>query len=131
MRVSATVMSRLKSWAKGLKRDIGALYLASRRKEIGLLAKVISVLVVAYALSPVDLIPDFIPVLGYIDDLIILPLGIALAVHCIPDELMEKCRVEADRVFSRETHKSFGGALVIILIWCLLAYWGYGVFRHH
>jgi len=74
-----------------------ALYLASRRRDVPWHAKAVAVLVVAYALSPIDLIPDFIPVLGYLDDLLLLPLGIALVIRLIPRPILEECRDQARR----------------------------------
>jgi uncharacterized membrane protein YkvA (DUF1232 family) len=86
------MLEKLKQWARHLKREIGALYLAARDPRTPLLAKVVAVAVVAYALSPIDLIPDFIPVLGYLDDVILVPLGIMLAVRLVPEDLMQGFR---------------------------------------
>ena len=82
-------------WVSVLKEDTYALYLASRDRRVPWAAKIVLIVVVAYALSPIDLIPDFIPVLGYLDDMILLPLGIALAIRLIPDEVWEECKAEA------------------------------------
>ena len=92
---SAVMRERLKSWAKRLKRDVVALWIAARSARTPLAAKIVAGAVAAYALSPIDLIPDFIPVLGYLDDLIIVPLGIALAIRMIPADLMQDFRAEA------------------------------------
>jgi uncharacterized membrane protein YkvA (DUF1232 family) len=81
-----------KSWAREVKRDVVALYLAARDPRTPLIAKLVAAGVAAYALSPIDLIPDFIPVLGYLDELVILPLGILLVVRLIPPELMAEFR---------------------------------------
>lgn len=83
---------RLKTWARGLAREVAVLVLAMKHPGTPWPAKVVAALVVAYALSPIDLIPDFVPVLGYLDDLILLPLGIALAIRLIPAEVLEACR---------------------------------------
>ncbi len=84
-----------RQWAAQLKRETYALYLAYRHPGVPWYAKAFSACVVAYAFSPIDLIPDFIPILGYLDDLILIPLGIALAMHMIPPEIMQDCRDEA------------------------------------
>src|SRR3546814_20198607 len=92
---------RLKSWASALKLDIMALWIAARDSRTPLLAKLVAAGVAGFALSPVDLIPDFIPILGYLDDLIILPLGIALAIRLLPPPLMTQFRAEAPRLADR------------------------------
>src|SRR5437870_4827402 len=88
-------IERAKSWARGVKRDVVALWLAGRDPRTPRLAKVLAVAVAAYALSPIDLIPDFVPVLGYLDDIVIVPLGILAVVRLIPPELMAEFRAEA------------------------------------
>ncbi|HTH27548.1 MAG TPA: DUF1232 domain-containing protein, partial [Sphingobium sp.] len=88
----ASVLERLKGWARGIKRDVLALWIAARDPRTPLLAKAMAGAVAAYALSPIDLIPDVIPVLGYLDDLLILPLGIMLAVRMIPAPLLAEFR---------------------------------------
>ena len=87
-------MERLKAWAQALKRDVVALWLAARDPRTPLAAKLLAGAVAAYALSPIDLIPDFIPVLGYLDDLLLVPAGIWLAVRLIPAGLLEELRVK-------------------------------------
>src|SRR6266542_4753040 len=94
---AASFVSRARQWARRIKRDIYALYLAVRDPRTPWYAKVVAACVVAYALSPIDLIPDFIPVLGYLDDVIIVPAGILLTVRLIPTGLMEEFRAEAAR----------------------------------
>ena len=89
------MLRRVKDWALALKREVMAIYLASRDPRVAWYSKALAVAVAAYALSPIDLIPDFIPVLGYLDDLIVVPLGIALVVRLIPPEVMEEYRVRA------------------------------------
>jgi len=89
------MMDRLRGWARALKRDLQALFIASRDPRVPLLAKLVIGVTVAYALSPIDLIPDFIPVLGYLDDLLLLPLGIWLAVRLVPPEVWAECRAQA------------------------------------
>jgi uncharacterized membrane protein YkvA (DUF1232 family) len=114
---------RLKSWARRLKRDVVALWLAARDPRTPIAAKLVAGAVAAYALSPIDLIPDFIPVLGYLDDLIIVPAGIWLALKLIPAELMDELRTEAERRGARPTSR--GAMVVIVLVWIALAYGAY------
>jgi uncharacterized membrane protein YkvA (DUF1232 family) len=122
------MLNRLKSWAKTLKRDIVALWLAARDPRVPWHAKLVAAAVAGYALSPLDLIPDVIPVLGYLDDLVIVPLGIALAVRLIPPALMVSFR---DAARAREGRpKSLAGAAAIAAIWVglvitLWAFWPY------
>jgi uncharacterized membrane protein YkvA (DUF1232 family) len=112
------VFVRLKSWAQAIKRDVHALYLAARDSRVPWYAKAVAVLVAGYALSPIDLIPDFIPVIGYLDDLIIVPLGIWIAVRLIPPDIMAGHRATAERSASRSTSKA--AAVAIVMIWILL-----------
>src|SRR3979411_3442108 len=106
------MLSRIKSWAQRLKRDSHAIYLASRDARVPWYAKALALAVAAYALSPIDLIPDFIPVLGYLDDLIIVPLGILLVIKLIPADLMAEFRAEAAR---REGAPRSKNAAVVIV----------------
>ena len=108
------MIEALKRWAKILKRDVVALWLAARDPRTPALAKVVAGLTAAYALSPIDLIPDFIPVLGYLDDLLIVPAGIWLALRLIPPQLMAALRAEAEL---RDTPRSFAGAVAVVAIW--------------
>ena len=106
--------------AREVKRDTLALYLACRRPETPWYAKLLAVGIVTYALSPIDLIPDFVPVLGYLDDVVILPAGIVLAVKLIPQHVMAECREDARRMSERPT--STAGLVVILAIWLLAAF---------
>jgi uncharacterized membrane protein YkvA (DUF1232 family) len=119
------ILARLKAWAARLKRDVVALWLAARDPRTPLAAKALAALVAAYALSPIDLIPDFMPVLGYLDDLIIVPLGVALAVRLIPSALMAEFRRTAEQRLERP--KSRLGAAAVVVLWVavgiLLARW--------
>ena len=108
-------LSYIKAWARNLSRDGYAIYLASRDPRVSWYAKVIAVAVAAYALSPIDLIPDFVPILGYLDDLIILPLGIWLVLSLIPKEIMVEYRAKADEAGSPVTSRA--GMAAIILLW--------------
>lgn len=123
------MLERAKSWARGIKRDVVALWIAARDPRTPLSAKIAAGLVAAYALSPIDLIPDFIPVLGYLDDLLIVPLGILLVVKLIPAALMAEFREAASQ---REKPTSVGGLMAIVAIWVLAAgligWWVYARF---
>jgi uncharacterized membrane protein YkvA (DUF1232 family) len=106
-----------KRWARTIKRDAHALYLASRDPRVPWYAKAIAIAVAAYAASPMDLIPDFIPVIGYLDDLIIVPLGIALVIRLIPPEIMAEHRALATAAQDRPASRT--AAAVIVGIWVL------------
>ena len=108
------LVRRLKSWAGAIKIDVMALWLAARDRRTPWVAKAVAAAVAAYALSPIDLIPDFIPVLGYLDDLIIVPLGILVAVRLIPAELMEEFRRQAA---GRSRPVGTGGAIAVVALW--------------
>ena len=110
----------LKQHAKQLKSDIPALFLSLKDQDTPLVAKIFAGLTVAYALSPIDLIPDFIPVLGYLDDLIILPALVALTLRFIPKEIFEKNRELAKNIWADGTPKKWYYAIPIIVIWLLL-----------
>ncbi len=113
------MLQRLRDWARGIKRDVHALYLAARDPRVPWYAKAVALAVAAYALSPIDLIPDFIPVIGYLDDLIIVPLGILLAVRLIPGEILAEHRVAASEATERPASRT--AAMVIVAIWIGLA----------
>jgi uncharacterized membrane protein YkvA (DUF1232 family) len=108
-------MADLKNWARLVRRDVHALYLASRDPRVPWYAKALAVLVAGYALSPIDLIPDFIPVLGYLDDVILVPLGIVLAVSLIPPAIMAEHRELAAAAQERPVSRS--AVFLIIAIW--------------
>ncbi len=112
-------MTNLKAWARTIKRDVHALYLASRDPRVPWYAKALAVVVAGYALSPIDLIPDFIPVLGYLDDVILVPLGIMIVVRLIPPAIMAEHRDLAAAALDRPISR--GAALVIISIWLVAA----------
>jgi uncharacterized membrane protein YkvA (DUF1232 family) len=109
------LISKAKIWAKSLKRDIVALWLAGRDARVPWHAKAVAGAVAAYALSPVDLIPDFIPVLGYLDDLLIVPLGIMLATRLVPAEVMSELRAEAAKRIERPSGRI--GLVFILAVW--------------
>ena len=109
-----------KTKARQLKTETYALYLAYRHPGVPWYAKVFSAFVVAYLFSPIDLIPDFIPVLGYLDDLILVPLGILLALKMIPEDVWQQCKEEAQQATRQDQPTNWTAARVIIAIWLLL-----------
>jgi len=115
------MLTRWKNAARDLKTETYALYLAYRDPRTPWYAKVWAAAVVAYAFSPIDLIPDFIPILGYLDDLVIVPLGIWLALKMIPSEVMNEARENANQVLSPGRRVNRVAAAVIVVIWILLA----------
>ena len=112
----------LKQRAKQLKKDIPAIFLALKNKNTPVSAKITAAVTVAYALSPIDLIPDFIPVLGYLDDLIILPALAALTIKLIPKDIFEKCRTESENMWENGKPKKWYYAVPIIFIWILIIF---------
>ena len=116
-----TLLDRLKARARALKRDTYALYLAARDRRTPWYAKVLAAAVVAYALSPFDLIPDFVPVLGYLDDLLIVPAGIALVLRLVPAEVLADCREQAQQRTERPVSRA--GAVFMLAVWLLAAGW--------
>ncbi len=115
------IVENWKRRAKWLKHQTYALYLAYKDPRTPRYAKVCALLVVAYAFSPIDLIPDFIPVLGYLDDLILLPLGIALVLRMIPKEVITECREQAILALQTEKPVNYWAAVIIIAIWIFCA----------
>lgn len=113
---------KLKERAKQLKSDIPAVFIALKDKDTPVLAKVLAGLTVAYALSPIDLVPDFIPVLGYLDDIILLPGMVAITVKCIPDEIWSRSKERSEVLWRDGRPKKWYYAIPIIVIW-LLAAW--------
>ena len=125
-----TVLQTWKQRARRLKREVYALYLAYRDPRTPWYGKVFAALVVTYAFSPIDLIPDFIPILGYLDDLILVPLGVVIAVRLIPAEVMLESRAKADEVLRNGKPVSWVGALIIGIIWIVLAILGLWLILH-
>ena len=111
------MLARLKIWAGTIRRDVLALYLAGRDPRVPWYVKALAVATAAYALSPIDLIPDFIPVLGYVDDLLLLPFAILLVVRLVPPEVMADLRMEAEQRMTSDRPKSAAGAAFILLLW--------------
>ncbi len=115
--------STIRKWRKAavaLKGEALALYFALRHPRTPRAAKVLAAAVVAYAFSPVDLIPDFIPFLGYVDDLVILPLGISMAIRLVPPDVMVECRAQAQRTMDRVRPVIWTAAIVIIVFWLVV-----------
>jgi uncharacterized membrane protein YkvA (DUF1232 family) len=115
------MLARWKDRARKLRRDVYALYLAYRDPRVPRHARIFAGCVVIYALSPFDLIPDFIPIVGYLDDLVLVPLGIALALRMIPANVLADCRVEAQRLIEQGKPVSRIGAALVIGIWLAAA----------
>ncbi len=124
------VIDRLRAWARSIKRQIMVLWFSCRHPKAPWLAKTLAVCVVAYALSPIDLIPDFIPVLGYLDDLILLPLGILLVMWLMPEEVLMECRLRASEWEKRQEPRPVSrmAAGLILLIWLLALACGWWFF---
>lgn len=121
------ILQKIKVWAKKIKRDGVTLWFAIKQPDTPWYAKALGVFVVAYALSPIDLIPDFIPVLGYLDDVILLPGLIWLTIKMIPVPVLIVCREKADDWISSDgaKPKSIFGAVLIIGLWLGLSYWAW------
>jgi uncharacterized membrane protein YkvA (DUF1232 family) len=118
------MLERLKTRARALKKELAALYIAFRDPRTPWLARGVALLTLAYALSPIDLIPDFVPVLGYLDDLVIVPAGIALAIKLIPADVMAEARAsEAAAGATRASPLRWAGAAFIVLVWLALIAW--------
>jgi uncharacterized membrane protein YkvA (DUF1232 family) len=112
-------IERLESWARKLKVEVYALYLAYKDPRVPWYARVFAAVIVGYAFSPIDLIPDPVPVLGYLDDLILIPLGIALAIKMIPPPVLAECREKARNAKDRPVSKV--AAVVVVVVWFTLA----------
>lgn len=111
-----TVLTRIRHWARAIKCDVHALWLAARDSRTPWYAKLLALVTAAYALSPIDLIPDFIPVLGYLDDLVIVPLGVLLVVRLIPSELMQEYRATVALAAQRPVSRIAAGVFVTIWV---------------
>ena len=126
------LLAVLKQRVRHLKAETFALYLAARDPRTPSYAKLLVTGIVAYAFSPIDLIPDFVPILGYLDDLILIPAGIALAIRLVPDSVLTDCRAQAQEIFKSEKPVSRIAGVVIVVIWIALAFvcivWVYEAF---
>ena len=114
-------LGRLRAWARRLKTELLALYLAYKDTRTPLHARVLAIVVVAYAFSPIDLIPDPIPVLGYLDDLVLIPLGIARPIRMIPPDVLAVCRAKARNTEAEAGPKGTAAAVIVVAVWLLLA----------
>lgn len=111
-----------KDRAKKLKSDIPALFIALNKKETPVIAKIFAGIAIGYVLSPIDFIPDFIPVIGLLDDIILVPILIAITIKFIPEEIFMQCRFEAENLWSDGKPKKWYFAIPIILVWVLLIF---------
>ena len=116
-------MEKIKAWAKNLKRQTFVLYLAYKDNRVPWYAKLFIIGVVSYAFSPIDLIPDFIPILGFLDEVIILPIGIMFALKMIPKDVIANCEIEAKRMMENGKPKNWVVGILIVLIWSILIFW--------
>lgn len=125
------MIDKIKTWAKQLKRKVFVLYFAYKDNRTPWYVKAFAICVVAYAFSPIDLIPDFIPILGYLDDVILVPLGVALALKMIPNAVIQECTVKAeDRLKNGKPQNWLVGSL-IILVWIVAFLWiSFVAYRH-
>lgn len=121
MKSLAVMLKNWKQYAGQLKIETYALYLAYKDARTPWYAKIVAASVVTYALSPFDLIPDFIPGLGYLDDLVLIPLGVMLALKLIPPSVLAECRLQAQQTMSQGSSVHRAAAMVIVFIWLLLA----------
>lgn len=113
------MLDQAKAWARRIKRDVVTVYFAARDPRAPFFARMLAMLVAAYALSPIDLIPDFVPVLGYLDDLLIVPLGLLWVLRLMPVDVLADARLRADAVLAKP--RSIWGAVIIVSIWVALA----------
>ena len=124
------VWKDFKHWAARLRRDAVALWFAVRDRRTPLWLRILGYLIVAYALSPVDLIPDFIPVIGYLDELILLPAAFWVMVRYIPAEVLSDCRTRAESWLAKgnERPRSKLGALIVVVVWITIGWWLISIF---
>ena len=115
-------MSNIKDKARNINKNIGALFIAMRHDDTPLYAKLACLMAVGYAISPIDLIPDFIPVLGYLDDLLILPFLIWLSVKLVPKEIFSRCLEQTDGIVKSGGNEKIFYALPIVFIWAFIIY---------
>ncbi|MCR2805767.1 YkvA family protein [Paenibacillus soyae] len=118
-----SLLNRLRTMAKKLKANLMVMYLAYRDPRVPLFTKIFAICVVAYAFSPVDLIPDFIPVLGYLDDVILVPLGVYMTLRLFPKEVLEEYRTKAEEQRKLGKPKNWITGMLIIAVWVALAVW--------
>ena len=120
--MASKLLKRFKTKINELKYDLSALYLAYKRKDVSIYAKIIIIIAIVYALSPIDLIPDFIPIIGYLDDILIVGFLVYLSLKLIPKEIMIECRQQAEGLWEDGKPKKWYYASPIILIWLLIMF---------
>ena len=122
-------MEQLKIWAKALKRDVMTLWFALKHPDTPWYARILAAVITAYALSPIDLIPDFIPILGYLDDLIIVPAGVWLLLRIVPEQVLNESRSKSEQWFIEKKGKptSIAGLAIILSLWCFAAWATYSL----
>jgi uncharacterized membrane protein YkvA (DUF1232 family) len=125
-------MQRLKTWARALKRDVMTLWFALKHPDTPWYARALAAVITAYALSPIDLIPDFIPVFGYLDDLIIVPAGVWLLLKIVPENVVVDSREKSEQWFLEQKGKprSYVGLSVVLILWAVAAWASYRMFVH-
>ena len=114
------MFSKLKKKAKQITQNLSILYIAYKRKYVPIIAKIVVIVAIIYALSPIDLIPDFIPVLGCLDDLIILPILIYVSIKIIPENILEECKKEANKIIIDGKYKRWYYGIPVIIIWIII-----------
>ncbi len=114
------MLARLKNWAREMKRDVVTVYFAARDPNAPWVLRFLALLIAAYALSPIDLIPDFIPILGYVDDLLIVPLGVMLVMRSLSEAVLISARLKADALLDKP--RSMWAAACFVLVWVLLGF---------
>ncbi|MGC5325518.1 YkvA family protein [Brevibacillus sp. SYSU BS000544] len=119
----SNLIQKSKEKAKQIKRELFVLLLAYKHPRVPLYAKIFTLLVVAYACSPIDLIPDFIPVLGLLDDIILVPLGIYFAIRMIPADVLAECRAQAMENSQNKKPRNWFAGAIIVLIWLVVLGW--------
>lgn len=117
------MLKKLKIWAKKLKRQIFTLYFAYKDERVQWYAKIFIACVVAYAFSPIDLIPDFIPILGYLDDVLLVPLGIIISLKLIPENVKVDCEIKAEEMMNKGKPKNWIIGSFILLVWVVIFIW--------
>lgn len=117
------MFDKINTWARGLKRQIFILYFACKDERVPWHAKAFTACVVAYAFSPIDIIPDFIPILGYLDDVILVPIGIMIALKMIPKSVLTDCEVKAEEMMKNGKPKNWIVGSLIVMIWVLIIIW--------
>lgn len=117
------MFDKIKTWARSLKRQIFTLYFACKDERVPWHVKVFTACVVAYAFSPIDIIPDFIPILGYLDDVILVPIGVMIALKMIPKNVLADCEVKAEEMMKNGKPKNWIVGSLIVMIWVLIIIW--------